>query len=93
MLSLQAVAPTRRAFTRLTRGVIELDGSALWPYDGAFVEGSQEDIQGYFSEFFHKYVRFVRSKACFGRSLGRIQASSMLTMLLSRGTSKSIVAG
>ena len=37
---------------------------------GAFVKGNQADKGGYFSEFFHKYVRFVRSNAFFERDLG-----------------------
>ena len=37
---------------------------------GAVVKGDQGGKRGYFSEFFHKYVRFVRSKAFFERDLG-----------------------
>ena len=32
---------------------------------GVFVKGEKLDKPGYFFEFFRRYVRFVRSKACF----------------------------
>ena len=41
---------------------------------GVFVKRNKLDRRGYFSEFIHRYVRFVRSKACFWGILGGIQA-------------------
>jgi len=47
-------------------GVWGVGQQVLGRGDGsAFVSGNKLDRRGYFSEFFHKYVRFVRSKACF----------------------------
>lgn len=37
---------------------------------GPFVKGESGGETGYFYEPFHKYVRNVRPKACFGRNLG-----------------------
>ena len=44
---------------------LRLDGGRLEGEFGRFVKGSLGEKQGYFYEFFHKYVRFVRSKAFF----------------------------
>ena len=51
-------------------------GRQVWAGgDGsAFVSGNKLDRPGYFSEYFHKYVRFVRSKACSGGKLGPVRA-------------------
>ena len=53
---------------------------------GPFVKGDLAENQGYFYGFFHKYVRFVRSKAFFLGDIG-VDGSNrlMLSMLLSRG--------
>ena len=50
--------------------LVEEDGIAQCLVGGSFVKRNQGDRTGYYSEFFHKYVRFVRSKAFFGAVLG-----------------------
>ena len=83
----QARAPTRGTLHVCPHEVlVEEDGIAQCLVGGSVVKGNQGDRTGYFSEFFHKYVRFVRLKGCFGCSLGADPGFvSMLTMLLSRG--------
>ena len=61
-------------------------GIAYLLNDGAFVKGIQADRPGYFSELYHKYVRFVRLNAYSKCSLGTDPGFlSMLNMLLSKG--------
>ena len=50
--------------------LVEEDGIVQCLVGGSFVKRNQGDRTGYSSEFLHKYVRFVRSKACFWCRLG-----------------------